>query len=191
MLRPLGGRRFGGRGGADPRGHRRRAHLRLRRPRPDAAGRERPDRLAVPRPLQHPARPRGRQRDLPGVAARDPRPGGEAQDHWPALRRDFRGRGQEARQGRSRPAGVPGAGHALPRCDRERLVLGRPIGDDQVAPQRRWPARAHEHETRRAAARTLQGRGPRARPRARPARGLRRPPPLPRPRPGDPLPPAP
>ena len=41
---------------------------------------------------------------------------------------------------------------------------------------------------RRAAARALQGRGPRPRPRARPARGLRRPPPLSRPRPRHPLP---
>ena len=40
-LRPLRRRRFRGRGGADPRGDRRPAHLRLRRPRPDAAGRGR------------------------------------------------------------------------------------------------------------------------------------------------------
>jgi GMP synthase (glutamine-hydrolysing) len=46
---------------------------------------------------------------------------------------------------------------------------------------------AHEHEARRAAARIVQGRGPRARPRARPARCLRRPPPVSRPRPRHPL----
>ena len=48
--------------------------------------------------------------------------------------------------------------------------------------------RAHEHGAGRAAARIVQGRGARARPRARPARHLRRPPPVPRPRPRHPLP---
>ena len=46
---------------------------------------------------------------------------------------------------------------------------GGPSVDDQVAPQCRRPAGAHEHEARRAAARAVQGRGARARPRARPA----------------------
>ena len=41
------------------------------------------------------------------------------------------------------------------------------------------PARAHEHEAGRAAARIVQGRGARARPRARPAAGVRRPPSVP------------
>jgi GMP synthase (glutamine-hydrolysing) len=62
------------------------------------------------------------------------------------------------------------------------------LGDDQEPPQRRRPARAHEHEAGRAAARAVQGRGARARPRARPARGLRRPPPVPRPGPRHPHP---
>ena len=47
---------------------------------------------------------------------------------------------------------------------------------------------AHEHEAGRAAARAVQGRGARARPRARPARGVRRPPSVPRAGPRDPLP---
>ena len=56
-LRPLRRRRFGGRGGADPRGDRRPAHLRVRRPRPDAGGGGGGGGAAVPRPFQHPARP--------------------------------------------------------------------------------------------------------------------------------------
>ncbi len=48
--------------------------------------------------------------------------------------------------------------------------------------------RAHEHEAGGAAARALQGRGARARPRARPAGDLRRPPSVPRPGPRHPLP---
>ena len=47
---------------------------------------------------------------------------------------------------------------------------------------------AHEHEAGRTLARTVQGRSPRARPRTRPARNLRRPPSVPRPRPRHPLP---
>ena len=59
-----------GRRRADPRGDRRPAHLRLRRHRPDAPGRGRGGRHPVPRPLQHPADPRRRERPLP----RRPRP---------------------------------------------------------------------------------------------------------------------
>jgi GMP synthase (glutamine-hydrolysing) len=36
---------------------------------------------------------------------------------------------------------------------------GRPVGHDQEPPQRRRPARAHEHAPRRAPARAVQGRG--------------------------------
>ena len=73
-------------------------------------------------------------------------------------------------------ARIPGAGHALSRRDRERVVHRRAVGDHQIASQCRRPARAHEHEARRAVARIVQGRGARARPRARPAGRLRRPP---------------
>ena len=86
------------------------------------------------------------------------RPGGEAQDHRPPVHRRVRGGGEEDRR-----RGVPGAGHALPGRDRERVVHRRPVGDDQEPPQCRRPARAHEHEARRAAARAVQGRGPGAR----------------------------
>ena len=51
-----GGVDFGGGGGADPRGDRRAADLRVRRSRPAAAGRGRTGRLAVQKHLQHPAR---------------------------------------------------------------------------------------------------------------------------------------
>ena len=53
--------------------------------------------------------------------------------------------------------GIPGARHALSRRDRERVVHRRAFRHDQVAPQCRWSARAHEHEAGRAAARTVQG----------------------------------
>ena len=107
----------------------------------------------------------------------------EAQDHRQAVHRRVRGRGEEDRRRR-----IPGAGHALSRRDRERVVHRRAVGHHQVAPQRRRPARAHEHEARRAAARIVQGRGARARPRARSARCVRRPPSVPGPGPRDPLP---
>ena len=85
-------------------------------------------------------------------------------------------------------AGVPGAGHALSRRDRERVVHRRAVRHHQVAPQRRRLAGAHEHEARRAAPRAVQGRGSPARPRARPSRGVRRPPSVPGPGPRHPLP---
>ena len=139
---------------------------------------------AVPRPLQHPAGARRRVED--SSSARSPAstdPEAEAQDHRQAVHRRVRGRGEEDRRRR-----VPGAGHALSRRDRERVVHRRAVGDDQVAPQCRRPARAHEHEAGRAAARTVQGRGEGARPRARPAGGVRRPPSVPGAGPRDPLP---
>ena len=96
-LRPLRRRRQLGRRGADPRGDRRPAHLRLRRHRPDAPGRGRGGRDAVPRPLQHPADPRRRERPLPRRARRRRGPRGQAQDHRPPLHRGLR----EARARRS------------------------------------------------------------------------------------------
>ena len=55
---------------------------------------------------------------------------------------------------------LPGAGHALPRRDRERLGEG-PLGHHQDPPQRRGASRAHAPEAGGAAARALQGRGAR------------------------------
>ena len=129
---------------------------------------------AVSRQLQHPARPRRSRGAVPRRARRRHRPRGEAQDHRQAVHRRVRRRGEEARRRR-----ISGAGHALSRRDRERVVHRRALGDHQVAPQCRRPARAHEHEAGRAAARIVQGRGARARPRARPAAGVRRPPSVP------------
>ena len=142
----------------------------------------------LPRPLQHPARPCRRGRGIPRRARGLDRSGGQAQDHRQALHRRLRGARRAASRSTARGRRVPRPGHALSRRDRERLVHRRPVGDDQEPPQCRRPARAHEDEARRAAARTLQGRGARARPRARPAATLRRPPPVPRARPRHPLP---
>jgi GMP synthase (glutamine-hydrolysing) len=64
-LRPLRRRRFGGGRRPHPRGDRRPAHLHLRRPRADASQRGRGGGEPLPRPLQHPARPRRRERDVP------------------------------------------------------------------------------------------------------------------------------
>ena len=60
------------------------------------------------------------------------------------------------------------------------------VGDDQVPPQRRRPARGPRVRAGRAAADALQGRGPRGRRRARAARAAGLAPALPRPGPGDP-----
>ena len=54
----------------------------------------------------------------------------EAQDHRAAVRRGVRGGGKEGRR-----RWLPRAGHAVSGCDRERVLHGRAIGDDQVAPQ--------------------------------------------------------
>ena len=91
-LRPLRRRRFLGRGGADPRGDRRPAHLRLRRHRPAAPGRGRAGRHPLPRPLQHPADPRRRARPLPRRARGRHRPRDQAQDHRPGVHRGLRRR---------------------------------------------------------------------------------------------------
>ena len=79
-------------------------------------------------------------------------------------------RGLRGARARGRRRRLPRPGHPLPRRDRERQRHRRPLGHHQEPPQRRRPARAHAPQARRAAARALQGRGARARPRARPAR---------------------
>ena len=169
-----------GRGGADPRGDRRPAHLRVRRPRSDARGRGRGGRAACSATISTsrsststPAKPFWARSTASPTPRPSARPSAACSSRPSSARR-------ERSRGRARPRRIPGAGHALSRRDRERVVLRRPVGDDQVAPQCRRPARAHEHEARRAVARTVQGRGARARPRTRPARRLRRPPSVPR-----------
>ena len=66
-------------------------------------------------------------------------PEAKAQDHRPPVHRRVRCRSEKDRR-----RGVPGAGHALSRRDRERLVHRRPLGNDQIASQCRRPAGAHE-----------------------------------------------
>ncbi len=117
-LRPVGRRRQRGRGGADPRGDRRAADLRVRRSRADAAGRGRAGRQPVPRPLQYPAGPCGRRDTVPRRARRAspiPRPSASSSARpFIDLFED------EAQQDRRR--GFPRPGHALSGRDRERLA---------------------------------------------------------------------
>ena len=61
-----------------------------------------------------------------GRTRRRHRPRSEAQDHRPPVHRRVRRRGQKDRR-----RGFSGAGHALPRRDRERLLHRRPVGDHQ------------------------------------------------------------
>ena len=67
-LRPLRRRRFRRHRAPHPRGHRRPAHLRLRRHRPPALRRGHRGGRPLPRPLQHPPHPRPRFRPLPRQA---------------------------------------------------------------------------------------------------------------------------
>ncbi len=100
-LRPLRRRRFRGGRGADPRGDRRAAHLRVRRPRPAAPGRRPQGGRPVPRQLQHPAGPCGGAGAVPRRARRRHRPRGQAQDHRRAVHRRVRGAGETARDARA------------------------------------------------------------------------------------------
>ena len=183
-LRAVRRRRFRGRRGADPRGDRRSAHLRVRRSRPAAARRSREGRRrcsAATTTSRWFTSTRGTL--FLGALAGVTDPEQKRKTIGKLFIDVF-----EAEAKKIGGARIPGAGHALSRRDRERVVHRRAVGDHQVAPQCRRPARAHEHEARRAAARTVQGRGARARPRARPARGVRRPPSVPGAGPRDPLP---
>ena len=148
----VGRRRFVGRRRADPRGDRRQAHLRLRRSRPAAAGRGGGGRHAVPRPLQHPARPCGGRAScsssaLDGVAD-------------PEQKRKIIGRlfidvfEAEAKKIAADGRGAPeflAQGTLYPDVIESVSFTGGPSRDHQVASQCRRPAGAHEHEARRAA----------------------------------------
>ena len=120
-LRPLRRRGFGGGGAAAAQGHRQSAHLRLRGPRPAAQGRGGRRCRPVPRPLQHQRWSRGRLRR-------------SSSGRWQASPIPSRsGRSSAASSSRcssARPASVkariPGAGHALPRRDRDRSGTGGP-----------------------------------------------------------------
>ena len=89
-LRPLGRRRFRGRGGAAARGDRRPADLHLCRHRPVARRRGRGGGRPLPRPLQHPADPSRRRRPVPRQARRRHRPRGQAQGDRRHLHRRLR-----------------------------------------------------------------------------------------------------
>ncbi len=109
------------------------------------------------------------------------RPGGQAQDHRPPVHRGVRAGGRPHRRRR-----LPRPGHAVPGRDRERQRHRRPQRHHQEPPQRRRPAGADADAAGRAAARAVQGRGPRAWAANWACRTPGRPPPVPRPRPGDP-----
>ena len=124
-----------GRRAARAQGGRRPAHLRLRRPRPAAPGRGRAGRRDVRRRLPRAARPRAGAGALPRAPRRRHRARAEAEDHRRGVHPGLRGRGAQAR---GRP--LARAGNAVQRRDRVgRHRRGR--RDDQVAPQRRRPAR--------------------------------------------------
>ena len=183
-LRPVGRRRFRGRRRADPRGDRRPAHLRLRRPRP-AARRTRPSRSSTlfrdhyNIPLVHVDAAQAFLGALAGVT--DPE----------AKRKTIGGLFIDVFEEEAKKIGGAeflAQGTLYPDVIESVSFTGGPSVDDQDPPQCRRPARAHEPEAGRAAARAVQGRGARARPRARPARALRRPPSVPRPGPRHPHP---
>ncbi|EKA62533.1 GMP synthase [Janibacter hoylei PVAS-1] len=160
-----GGRRLLRRGGARAARRRRAADLRLRRPRPAAAGRGRAGRAGVRRGHGRQARRRRRQGALPRRAGRGHRPRGEAQDHRPRVHPRLRAGGARRRRRGRRvrsPRQVARPGHALP--GRRRVRRRHRRGQHQEPPQRRRPARRPAVQAHRAAARPLQGRGASGRP---------------------------
>ncbi len=78
---------------------------------------------------------------------------------------------------------MAGPGHHLPGRDRVRRRQDRKSKGHQIPPQRRRPARAHEAQAGRTAARAVQGRGAQARRRTRATRRDGLPAPVPRARP--------
>ena len=106
------------------------------------------------------------RRDVRG-ARRRRRSGAEAPDHRPALRRRLPARGREAA---GRRAKWLAQGTIYPDVIESAGAKTEEGAHDQVAPQRRRPARDAAPEAPRAAARALQGRSARAGPRARACR---------------------
>jgi GMP synthase (glutamine-hydrolysing) len=112
------------------------------------------------------------------------RPRGQAQDHRPAVHR----RVPENAANEIGGAEFLAQGTLYPDVIESVSFSGGPSVTIKSPPQRRRPAGKDGAEAGRAAARTVQGRGARAWPRTGPAGPLHRPPPLPRPGPGHPLP---
>ena len=170
-VRAVGRRRLGRGRGPRAQGRRRPAHLRLRRHRPHARGRGRPGRGHLPSPVRR--RPRAREG---GRTASSPRSRGSPTPSASARSSASCSSGSSRRWRATSPAGagdgdhrapLPRAGHAVPRRHR--------VGSDarrqhQEPPQRRRSARRPRLRPRRAAPPAVQGRGPRRRRGARPAR---------------------
>ena len=161
--RPVGRRRFVGRGGADPQGDRRPAHLRVRRPWAPAPERgrrrswTRSRRNLGVRVVHVDAADEmycGARRCRPTPSRSDASSAGSSSTSSSARRRSCR-----ARRGRE----VARAGHDLSGRDRVGRREDQEGAHDQVAPQRRRPAGDAAPEAARAAARALQGRSARAR----------------------------
>ena len=102
--------------------------------------------------------------EVPGGAGRRGRSAGKTPAHRPRLHRVLCRRGGQDRRGP-----VPRPGHALSRRDRERRHARRTGRHDQAAPQRGRTARGPGVRADRAAARSVQGRGPQAGRATRPA----------------------
>ncbi len=139
---------------ADPSRDRRPADLRLRRPRPAAAGRRQGGDGDVCGQAAGEGRACRRERAVLGPPCRRDRPRSQTQDHRPRVRRGVPARSEEAGQSQ-----VAGARHDLPRRDRVRRREDEEGHHDQEPPQRRWPASHAGPEAARALARPLQRRG--------------------------------
>ena len=165
-LRAVRRRRLVRRGAPRPQGDRRPAHLRLRRPRLHARGRGGAGRRDVPGPLPRATRARDRRRTASShgsPASRSPRRSGSASAR--SSSDVFEEEAEKIGDCKYLVQGTLYSGRD--RVGRHR----RRRGEDQVAPQRRRPARGHGDGARRAAARPVQGRGA---PRRRGARHCRR-----------------
>ena len=183
-MRPERRGRLGGGRRPGAQGHRRPAHLRLRRHRPHAGRRGGPGGGDLPPPV--PGRPGAREGGRPLLR----RPG---RGHRPRAKRKIIGElfirifeevAQDLGAGGQRAA-LPGPRDAVPRRHRVRRRRGRrPGGQHQVPPQRGRSARGPGLRPGRAPAPAVQGRGPGRRRGAGPAPRHRLAPALPRARPG-------
>ena len=122
------------------------ADLRLRRSRPAAARRGGGGRAPVSRSLQHSAASTCEAEELfLGALEGVDDPEEKRKTIGRLFIETFDAEAKKIARGRTRRAAVSRAGHALSRCDRERLLHRRPVGHDQVASQCRRSAGAHEH----------------------------------------------